>query len=257
MNFEIFLHTGILVFIYVTLVWILSLLLKDSSIMDIFWGPGFIITAVGYYLQADGLVTRKILLLILVLIWGLRLAIHIAVRNLGKPEDARYNAWRKEAGEKWWWLSYFRVFMLQGVILWIISTPLLAAQQNMHSLNVFDYIGILLWLIGFSFESVGDWQLMKFKRNPDNKGKVFKSGLWSMSRHPNYFGEAVLWWGFYLIAVGAGGWFTVFSPVIMTYLLLRVSGVAMLDKLMLKTKPEYAEYIKSTPAFFPYIGRGK
>ena len=248
---SVFLVGGLSVLIFVTLVWLLSLAKKDSGIMDVFWGLGFILLAVVYVFLHNSFSNHSVVLLILVLIWGLRLSIHIGIRNSGNPEDARYAAWRKANGKKWWWFSYFKVFLLQGAVMWIVALPLLAGFNNGDSLNLLDISGIILWLIGFGFEAVGDWQLRKFKKEPANKGKVFNRGLWAYTRHPNYFGEAVLWWGFALIAFSGQYWWIIISPILMTYLLVRVSGVKMLDELMSGRSTDYKEYIKTTNAFIP------
>jgi steroid 5-alpha reductase family enzyme len=242
-----------------TLLWLISLWLKNSSIVDIFWGTGFVIVNCVYFaLTPDGYFPRKALIGALVTIWGLRLSIYILLRNWGKPEDFRYQKWRKDAGGKWWWLSFFQVFLLQGALLWIISVPLLAAQYGAlpDHLTVFDFLGAAAWLVGFYFEAVGDWQLSRFKARPENKGKILDSGVWRYTRHPNYFGDAAQWWGYYLIAAAAGGWWTLFSPILMTLLLLRVSGVALLEK-TLETRPGYQEYIERTSAFVPRAPRKK
>ena len=243
---------GIVILLFMTALWFVSLILKNSSIVDIFWGIGFII--VTWLALAQGYLPRKQLVATLVTIWGLRLAIHIGLRNWGKPEDFRYAKWREENGQRWWWLSFFQVLLLQGILMWIISTPLLAAQTSGFPaiLTPLDLLGALLCVLGLLFESIADAQLMLFKANPDNKGKVLTSGLWQYSRHPNYFGEAVVWWGFYVIAPTAGYGWTIFSPILMTYLLLNVSGVAMLERTM-KVKPGYEEYIQRTNAFFPWF----
>jgi steroid 5-alpha reductase family enzyme len=236
--------------------WLISLLLKDSSIVDIFWGTGFVITAWFYFfLTPDGFVARKWLIVILTTIWGLRLSIHILLRNWGHGEDYRYQQWRQEAGSNWWWRSFFKVFLLQGALMWIISAPLLAAQSNPNPARLIwlDYLGAILWGIGFFFEAVGDWQLARFRANPDNKGKLLNSGLWYYTRHPNYFGDAAQWWGFYLIAAAAGGYWTIFSPIIMTLLLRRVSGVTMLEKSLKESKPGYKEYVETTNTFIPWF----
>jgi len=235
--------------------WLVSLALKNSSIVDIFWGPGFVVAAWMYYLLTpDGFSARKLLICALVTIWGLRLATHIFLRNAGKPEDFRYQKWRQENGSSWWWRSFFKVFLLQGILLWIISIPLLAAQYSAQParLTVFDFAGAALWLIGFFFEAAGDAQLVRFKADPANKGKIMNSGVWRYTRHPNYFGDAAQWWGYFLIALAAGGWWTVFSPILMTTLLLRVSGVALLEKTM-AAKPGYEEYMRKTNAFVPWL----
>jgi len=236
--------------------WLISLLLKDSSIVDIFWGTGFVITAWFYFfLTPDGFAARKLLIVILTTIWGLRLSIHILLRNWGHGEDYRYQQWRQEAGSNWWWRSFFKVFLLQGALMWIISAPLLAAQSNPNPARLIwlDYLGAILWGIGFFFEAVGDWQLARFRANPDNKGKLLNTGLWYYTRHPNYFGDAAQWWGFYLIATAAGGYWTIFSPIIMTLLLRRVSGVTMLEKSLKESKPGYKEYVETTNPFIPWF----
>ncbi len=241
------------------LLWLLSLKLKNSSIVDIFWGTGFVIVAWLYFaLSPDGLPVRKILVALLVTLWGLRLSLHILMRNAGKPEDFRYQKWRADNGKKWWWVSFFQVFLLQGILLWVISAPLLAAQFSSRStrLTALDFVGAALWAVGFFFEAAGDLQLTRFKKNPANKGKVLNTGVWRYSRHPNYFGDSAQWWGYYLIALAAGGWWTIFSPIMMTILLLRVSGVALLEK-TLETRPGYKEYVESTSAFIPWFPRQK
>jgi len=243
---------------YMMILWLVSLIVKDSSIVDIFWGPGFIVAAGVYFAFTDGFLPRKVLLVVLVAIWGLRLGLHIATRNLGKGEDYRYQTWRKEAGRNYWWVSFFRVFLLQGILLWIIAAPLLAAQFNPtpDRITAFDIVGAVVWGIGFFFEAVGDWQLVQFKRNPDNKGKLLRTGLWRFTRHPNYFGDATLWWGYFIIALGTPyGFVSIFGPIIMTVLLMRVSGVVLLEKTLADTKPGYKEYIETTNAFFPWFPR--
>lgn len=244
---------GVIV-ISMTLLWLLSLLMKDASIVDIFWGAGFVIAGAAYYLLTDGYEGRRLLALGLLAVWGLRLTLHLARRNLGKGEDFRYARWRTQYGASWWWYSLFHVFLLQGLVMWIVSLPILAAQFHAEpaALTVLDLLGALVWLVGFIFEGLGDWQLARFRANPDNRGQVLNTGLWRYTRHPNYFGDAVQWWGFFLIALSTSwGWLTVVSPVVMTFLLMRVSGVAMLEKTLKKTRPEYQEYIETTSAFFP------
>lgn len=242
-----------------TILWIISLILKNSSIVDIFWGTGFVIANwVYFFLTPDGFLPRKLLIGALVTIWGLRLSLYILWRNWGKPEDYRYQAWRKESGANWWWKSFFRVFLLQGGLMWVIAVPLLAAQFRSapDRLTVLDFLGVALWLIGFFFEAMGDFQLARFKADPANKGKVMNRGVWRFTRHPNYFGDSAQWWGYYLVAASAGGWWTIFSPVLMTLLLLRVSGVSLLEK-SLETRPGYKEYVETTSAFIPWLPRKK
>jgi steroid 5-alpha reductase family enzyme len=255
---QIYLTLGLIILALMTLLWLASLLLKNSSIVDIFWGTGFVITTWGaFLLTPEGFAPRKLLINVLVTIWGLRLSFHILARNWGKPEDFRYQVWRKEAGAAWWWRSIFKVFFLQGVILWIVAAPLLAAQISAqpNRLTWIDTAAIPVWLIGFFFEAAGDLQLVRFKANPVNKGKVLQTGVWRYTRHPNYFGDATQWGAYYLVSLAAGGWWTIFSPIIMTTLLLRVSGVTLLEKTLKEAKPGYKEYVETTSEFIPWFPR--
>jgi steroid 5-alpha reductase family enzyme len=218
----------------------------------------FVLVAwVVFTISPDGFLPRKILVAGLVSVWGLRLAWYIFRRNHAKPEDFRYAAWRKQHGSAWWWRSFFKVFILQGILAWIICWPLIPSISSSQpaQLSLLDAIGFFVWLVGFIFEAGGDYQLARFKANPQNKGKVFDQGFWKYTRHPNYFGDAMQWWGLFGFALGVGGWWTVFSPVIMTFLLVRVSGVAMLEKTLAVEKPGYREYIEKTNAFFPWLPR--
>lgn len=240
---------------YMLSLWLASLRLKDASIVDIFWGPGFVMVVWLYFLAApDGYEPRQLLAASLTTVWGLRLGVYLAWRNLGKGEDYRYLAWRQSHGAKWWWHSLFKVFLLQGAVMWLVSLPLALAQFSPApaAWTALDVLGVALWGTGLFFEAVGDWQLARFKANPANRGRVMDRGLWRYTRHPNYFGDALVWWGLFLLAASAPwGWLTVISPVAMTLLLMRVSGVALLERSLTRTKPEYADYIRSTSAFFP------
>ncbi|MGB1241011.1 MAG: DUF1295 domain-containing protein [Chitinophagales bacterium] len=239
-----------------TLLWIYSLVIKDASIIDIFWGPGFAILGWYYFsITSDTSNIRNLTLCSLVTIWAVRLGGYIFMRNHGNGEDFRYKQWRKDGGKNYWWFPFLRVFLLQGLLLWIVGSVLLVAQLSGEStLQSLDYIGIVLWAIGFLFEAVGDYQLTNFKKNPANKGKVMNQGLWHYTRHPNYFGNAVMWWGFFLFALSTeGGWMYVFSPILMTFLLVRVSGAALLESTLKKTKPKYKDYIEKTSAFVPWF----
>jgi steroid 5-alpha reductase family enzyme len=240
---------------YMVLIWLVSLPLRNASIVDIFWGFGFVVVALALFGLADGYSGRKALMLALVAVWGLRLSLHILRRNWGHGEDYRYRTWREQSGAGFWWVSLFRVFLLQGAVLWLVSMPILAAfyYDSPDRLTVVDLAGALVWSVGFFFEAVGDFQLERFKANPTNKGKVMDKGLWKYTRHPNYFGDATVWWGHFLIAAATvNGLWTVFSPALMTFLLVRVSGVALLEKKQVKTKPGYAEYVRNTSAFIPW-----
>ena len=258
--FSIYLIAGLMILGLMTMLWLLSLALKNASIVDIFWGTGFVITAwVGFFLTPEGFLARKLLLCVLVTIWGMRLSIHILIRNGGKPEDFRYQTWRKENGSAWWWCSFFKVFLLQGLLMWLISSPLLAAQISPLPVQLIwlDYLAVLVWAYGFFFEAMGDWQLARFKANPANKGKLLSSGVWRYTRHPNYFGDSAQWWAYFLIALATGAWWTVFSSIIMTLLLMRVSGVTLLEKSLKTQKPGYQEYVESTSEFIPWFPHKK
>jgi steroid 5-alpha reductase family enzyme len=252
MPFDAWLLAAAVVAVLVTAVWLLSLALRDSSIVDIFWGAGFVLVA--WTAAAAGpLEPRARLLALLVSIWGLRLSIYIYLRNKGKGEDYRYRKWREEAGGSWWWRSYAKVFLLQGIIMWLVAAPVAAVMGSgsQPPLGWLDAIGATVWTVGLLFETLGDWQLARFKADPSNKGRLFTGGVWRYTRHPNYFGDATVWWGHFLVAAASGAWWTIFSPVLMTFLLVRVSGVSMLESALRDSKPGYREYIQSTSAFIP------
>ena len=234
--------------------WLASLLLRDASIVDIFWGPGFVLVGWVYHLMSSPRTGLGLLVCILVTAWGLRLAGHIAVRNAGAGEDYRYRQWRERSGAAFWWVSLFKVFLLQAVVLWVVSSPLLLAQRPLTGAGWGWLIpaGLVLWAVGFFFEAVSDWQLLAFRRDPASRGRVLDRGLWRSSRHPNYFGEAVLWWGIGLIAAAAGGPLALVGPALLTFTLVKISGVAMLDRELVARRPGYAEYIASTPSFLPF-----
>jgi steroid 5-alpha reductase family enzyme len=254
----VYLIGGLVILSLMFLLWLASLALKNASIVDMFWGTGFVIAAWAYAQMtpfADPV--RRYFLLALVTVWGLRLSYYILRRNWGKPEDFRYAKWRAETGAPWWWQSLFRVFLLQGVLMWIISIPLLAAQLRPGlPFGAIDLLAVIVWGIGFLFEALGDWQLARFKAIPHNRGQVMTQGVWRYTRHPNYFGDAAQWWGYYLFALAAGGWWAILGPILMTLFLVRVSGVALLEKTM-STRPGYAEYAARTSAFLPLPPRRK
>jgi steroid 5-alpha reductase family enzyme len=243
------------ILLYMTLIWAWSIRIHNAGIVDVFWGPGFLLAALVYFaLTPGGFLPRKVLVVTLVAVWGLRLGLHLALRNLGKREDYRYAAWREQGG-RWWWLhSYLKVFLLQGGIMWLVAMPLLLAQASPAPayLTPFDYAGIVLWGVGFTFEAVGDWQLMRFKADPANQGRVLETGLWQYTRHPNYFGDALCWWGYGLIALSVPfGFLGLLSALGMNLLLMRVSGVPLLEARLKETRPDYAAYIARTNAFWP------
>jgi len=236
----------------VTLLWLVSLAMGDSSIVDIFWGTGFVLVAWAAFLVADGLDGRRLLLMLLPSLWGVRLTSYLAWRNLGKGEDYRYTAMREQWGAKWWWWSYVQVFLFQGLLIWVVSLPVQASQvPATPDLGWMAAAGAAVWLVGFLFEGIADLQLARFKADPANKGKVMDRGLWRYSRHPNYFGNFLIWWGIWVVAAEAGSYWTVVGPLVMSFLLLRVSGVAMLERTITERRRAYAEYIRTTSAFFP------
>jgi len=234
-----------------TLLWLLSLALRDAGIVDIFWAPGFFIVAAICALRAPALTPRAIVILVLAALWAERLGSHLLHRwRNSAQEDRRYTEMR--AGGGFWWRSLFRVFWLQAVILWIVSWPLQAATgSGAIPLGPLDYIGAVVALGGILIEAVADRQLTRFKNDPASPGKVLDTGLWAWSRHPNYFGNATMWWGFWLIAASAGAWWTIFAPALMTFFLLRVSGVTLLERDIADRRPGYADYVRNTSAFIP------
>ena len=242
--------------VFMISLWILSIIIKNVSIVDIFWGLGFVITCGFYFISSHGNESRKIILMSLVAIWGLRLSVYLAWRNLGKGEDFRYREFRRNYGEnRYWWISFFQTFLLQGLLMWLISAPLLGAQYygEDSSLGIIDFTGITLWIIGFTFEAGGDLQLAHFRSDPSNKGKVLDKGFWHYTRHPNYFGDSAAWWGYGLICLASGSYLPALGSLLMTALIIRVSGVALLEKSLNKQKPQYKDYIENTSAFLPWI----
>jgi len=253
---SIFLEGFLLLISLLTILWIVSVIIKDASIVDIFWGITFVVANFYYFLETGDFYTRKIILLVLVSIWGLRLSIFLAFRNIGKGEDYRYQEFRKKYGpERYWWVSFFQVFLLQGILSIVISLTLLGVNFNTqnNALSWLDFLAIFIWLIGIVFEAGGDYQMTKFKKNPANKGKVINTGFWKYTRHPNYFGDATVWWAYAIFSIAAGSYWTVVGSIIMTFLLLKVSGVALLEKSLKAGKPEYNDYIRKTNSFLPWF----
>lgn len=246
--------SALVVFLYMNCVFIGAVLIKNNSIVDIAWGIGFICVAFVTLFLNEGIAARKGLVTALVFLWGIRLSAHVALRNKGKPEDFRYAKWRKQWGK--WFIprSYFQIFLLQGVLLLIISFPVILVNRSQTAgLTLLDIIGVLIWCVGFFFESLSDHQLMRFKRNPAHKGLIMTRGLWRFSRHPNYFGEALIWWGIFAVVLSVEyGWTAIVSPLLITFLLLRVSGVTMLEK-RYADNAQYAAYARKTNAFIPWI----
>ncbi len=239
---------------YMAVLFVVALFKKDNSIVDIGWGPGFILVAALTFFFWPGMTARQLLADGLVCAWGLRLAFYVAARNRGRGEDFRYAQWRRSWG-RWFVLrSFLQIFMLQGVLLLIIAIPIILINRPGEGhLRALDFVGAAVWAVGFLFETAGDFQMRKFKADPAAKGRIMDRGLWRYSRHPNYFGEAVMWWGIFLIALSApGGWAAIVSPLVITGLLLRVSGVTLLEK-KYAGNPAYADYIRRTSAFVPWF----
>lgn len=239
--------------LFAILGWLLSLARKNVTHVDSMWSLFFMIAAFTVALLSNEVSLRGQIVLVLVSAWALRLSIYLTWRNWGPHEDHRYVQIRANNQPHFWLKSIYIVFGLQAILAWIISISLFGAISSNTSVNYIDYLGMLLVLFGFSWETIGDWQLSRFKSNPDNKGKVLCSGLWRYSRHPNYFGECCIWWGFYLMAVATGAWWSLASPILMTLLLLKVSGVSLLESTITERRPAYADYINKTNAFFPWI----
>jgi steroid 5-alpha reductase family enzyme len=244
--------TFVLVVGLMTAVWLLSLARNDASVIDPFWGLGFLAVTVASC-AGNGLVPRTALLLILVAVWSLRLSVYLLWRNWGHGEDRRYVKMREKHGRRFWWVSLFSVFLLQGVILWFVSMPIqVAAARSLSTpFSALDVAGIAIWGVGFFFETVGDWQLARFKAAPEHSGRVMDRGLWRYTRHPNYFGDCCVWWGLYLVSVAGGAWWTVLSPIFMSILLLAVSGVSLLESTIGERRPGYDAYKAQTNSFFP------
>ncbi len=247
-------QNALLVWALMTVLWVISLVRRDVSLVDPWWSVAFLLVTVRTA-AATGLTPAKTLVLGMVAVWAIRLWLHLLLRSRGKPEDPRYAAFRQRFGAaRYWWVSYFQVFLLQGSLVVLISAPLqlAAAASAPDPIGYTQLAGALVFAVGFALEVAADAQLQAFRTDPARRGRVLDTGLWRYSRHPNYFGEALLWWGFWLSAVrypyGAA---TILAPVLMTYLLLKVSGVAMLDAHLAATKPQYRDYIRRTSAFFP------
>ena len=246
--------TALVVAVAVVALWVVSLLARDASIVDIFWGFGFVLVAWTGYWVAEGAEPRRLLLAVLVTVWGLRLTGYLAWRNLGKGEDYRYVAMRERWGRRFPIVSLGTVFLLQGALMWIVSLPVQAGQvaKTPGSLTWLDFVGIAVWLTGLFFETVGDAQLARFKADASNAGHIMDRGLWRYTRHPNYFGDFMIWWGLYLIALATGeAWWSIVGPIVMSVLLMRVSGVGLLERSLKSRRPGYEQYVARTSPFFP------
>ncbi|QAA33335.1 DUF1295 domain-containing protein [Clostridium manihotivorum] len=256
---SIYIFSALILLCYFVIFFIIGQIVNNNSIVDIAWGLGFVIVAMSTYFIKSDMSIRSTLLTCIITIWGVRLSLYIGKRNIGKGEDYRYVNMRKRWGTTLPRLKAFlNVYVLQGVLLYIIAQPILIVNYNVNTdLKLLDYLGLTVWIIGFLFEAIGDHQLRKFKLDPKNKGKIMKYGLWKYTRHPNYFGEATMWWGILLIALSSKlNLLIIISPTIMTLLLLFVSGVPLLEK-KYKDNSEFIEYAKITNKFIPGFPKKK
>ncbi len=240
------------VLILAVLLWIVSLTKHDALIIDPAWGIGFVLIAWTTMALIPQPGAHAWLLAALVSMWGLRLSGYLFWRNHGKAEDRRYRAMREKHGERFWWISLFTVFVLQACILWFVSLTVQAGMNSKMPSASWSLvvIGLLIWCVGFGFESVGDYQMARFKAS-GHEGEVLNRGLWRFTRHPNYFGDFCVWWGYFVIAAAVGAWWTILSPALMSVLLMKVSGVTLLESDIEDRRPAYADYKRRTNAFFP------
>lgn len=252
--FETYLLLALLVLSYMSAWFVVSLIVKRSDVADIAWGIGFLLVAIVTFVGGGAGFDRGLLVTTLVFLWALRLSIHIFVRNRGKGEDRRYALWRESWGAWFPLRAFFQIFVLQGMLLLLVVLPVVAINLSPSGAWTFlDAIGIGLWVIGFSFEAIGDFQLIRFLKNPENRGHVLKTGLWRYTRHPNYFGEVTLWWGIFVLALSTPvGWMSIAGPLAITTLILFVSGIPLLEKGM-AGNPEFETYTKETSVFFPWF----
>ncbi len=236
-----------------TIVWITSVRLRNAGLADVCWGTGFVVVAWLSVALAGSWTLRGTVLASMATLWGLRLSAYLAWRNLGKGEDYRYRAMREQRPDTFWLTSLLTVFWLQGGLMWIVALPLQWKPGLQVSSGVVPALGLVIWSCGWLCESIGDWQLARFKSRPENKGRVMQDGLWRYTRHPNYFGDFLVWWGIYLVAIGTDpAWWLVVSPLLMSFLLLRVSGVALLERTIGERRPEYQDYAQRTSSFIPW-----
>ncbi|MEY3464905.1 MAG: DUF1295 domain-containing protein [Steroidobacteraceae bacterium] len=251
--FDVTIYLSALVWLAVVAVlgWLVSVLRRNVDLVDSLWSLMFLLALVCYWRLAPQQTERGLLLIALVGVWALRLSVYLTARNWGHDEDRRYRAIRARNDPGFTFKSLYLVFGFQAVLAWLISVPLLGATLGDAPLGPLDYLGVSLWVVGFVFEAGGDWQLARFKRDPANAGKVMDRGFWRYTRHPNYFGDFAIWWGFYAIALSAGAWWSIPGPLLMSVLLLRVSGVRLLERDIGERRPAYADYVRRTNAFFP------
>ncbi len=238
----------------VSCVWLVSLRLRDASIIDVFWGLGFVLIGLLCVALGDGALGRRLALAVMASLWGLRLAVHIGRRNHGRPEDFRYAALRARDGDRFWLTSLYRVYLIQAVLMWIVALPVEvgSAHGPSRDLGLLDLVGVAVWAVGLAFEAIGDLQLARFKADPASAGRVMDRGLWRYTRHPNYFGDVTAWWGIAVVALGAGGdWWALVGPAINTLILVRLTGKPLLESTIAQRRPAYADYARRTSGFLP------
>lgn len=247
-----YLTLAVILLIYMNLWFVVSLIAGRNDVADVAWGPGFILLAWSSFIIAGHQTLVGYIVSWVVTIWGVRLAWHIFSRNKGKAEDHRYQSWRREWGQWFYLRSYFQVYLLQGFFLYLIAFPVMAINDDADlKLGMFGYVGLAIWIFGFLFETIGDWQLARFIKDPANAGKLMTRGLWAYTRHPNYFGEVVLWWGIWVVSISTTvGWFTIIGPLTITFLILKISGIPLLEE-KYSGRSDFEEYKKRTSAFFP------
>ncbi|OAS16744.1 DUF1295 domain-containing protein [Paenibacillus oryzisoli] len=248
--------SGVAVFIFMSLLFFIAQVKKDNSIVDIGWGLGFVIIALTTFMYQQGYDGRQLLITILVCIWGIRLAVYLFIRSIGRGEDYRYANFRKQWGSRAVLIAFFRVFMMQGFIMLLLAYPIIRVHsKQMGAFDLTAYLGLAVWIVGFMFQTIGDWQLRQFKKNRRNQEEVLTSGLWRYTRHPNYFGEAVMWWGIALIVLPLpGGWGALISSLLINLLLIKVSGVPFLDR-RYANNLAYQQYKRETNRFLPWFPR--
>jgi len=251
MNFSILLSGLLTALGLAVLTWTVSLVKRDVSIVDSVWSIMIFASAFVYSSSVEPYWSRSSLVLTLVLLWAARLSLYVTWRNWGEPEDARYAAIRHKYEPNFALKSLGIIFVFQAFLAWIISMPLWVSLTVPYESSVYDTLGLTLWTVGMVFETVGDWQLARFKSDPANRGKVMDRGLWRYTRHPNYFGECLVWWGFFLFVVPTGTWWAIASPLLLTFILLKFSGITMLEETIVERRPGYRRYIQTTNAFIP------
>jgi len=251
MHWQIYFDGLAAMLLFAALGWLISLYRNNVTHVDSMWSLFFLVAGAAYAYGLGAINLRGDLMLALLILWALRLCVYLTWRNWGPHEDHRYVEIRHNNAPNFKFKSIYIIFGLQAVLAWIISLPILGALSSPNSLNALDIVGVLVVMFGITWETLADWQLTQFKRNPNNKGKVLDQGVWRYSRHPNYFGESCVWWGFYLLALAGGAWWAFPSALLMTLLLLKVSGVSLLEKDIAERRPEYKRYIQTTNAFIP------